>query len=140
MSQQCALVVKKANGIPGCIRQKIASRLREAILPLYSELMRPHLESCVQFWAPQYMRDMDALERVQRRTAKMMRGLDHFSYEERLRGTVQPGEKQAQGDLINVYKYLKGACKEDKARLFLVVPRDRTRESEVKAGQWQIDD
>jgi len=70
MSHQCALAAQKANCILGCIKRNVASKMREGILPLYSALVRPHLESCIQLWRPQHEKDTELLEQVQRRPQK----------------------------------------------------------------------
>lgn len=108
MTQQCTFTANKVNAILASGKVLQIGWGKWFFSTQHS--VRPHLEFCVQFWAPQYRSVMDIMERI----IKMIKGLEHLCYEESLREvalfSLERGKLK--GDLTNVYKYLKGGWKE----------------------------
>ena len=78
------------------------------MLPLYKSLVRPHLEYAVQFWSPHLCRDIDKMERVQRKATKMIQEIRNHSYQQRLKDLklISLVQRRLRGQLIEAFKYL----------------------------------
>ncbi|XP_059575643.1 uncharacterized protein LOC132246527 [Alligator mississippiensis] len=131
MSRQCDKAIKKANGTLSCISRCMTNRSKEVILLLYRALVRLQLEYCVQFWAPQFKRDADNLERVQRRATRMVKDLQTKPYEERLENLdlFSLRKRRLRGDLVAAYKFITGAQKGVGEYLFTKAPPGVTRKN-----------
>ena len=100
----------KGNQILGMIRRNITYKEKGLIVPLYKAIVRPHLEYCIQAWRPYLRKDIDILEKVQRRTTKLITGLRDLSYDDRLKecGLTTLETRRLRGDQIEVFKILNG--------------------------------
>jgi len=76
------------------------------IIPRYKTIVRPHLEHCIQAWRTYRKKDIDMLEWVQRRAAKLIPKLGNISYEMRLKecGLTTLETRRLRGDQIEVFK------------------------------------
>jgi len=128
-ASQVEEVVKKAYGVLAFINRGIEFRSPGIMMQLYKTLVRPHLEYCAQFWSPHYRKDVEKIERVQRRFTRMLPGLSGMPYEDRLRqlGLFSLERRRMRGDLIEVYKMLRGIDRVDSQRLFPRVEMAATR-------------
>ena len=84
VSEQCGIAARKGNQLLGMIKRNITYREKNSIIPLYKSIVRPHLEYCIQAWRPHLKKDIDKLERVQRRATKLIPELRILSYEDRV--------------------------------------------------------
>ena len=120
----------------------MASKDREVIVPFYSALVRPHLGYCVQVWGLQYRKDVELLERVQRRATKIIRELQHLHYEDRLSELVlfRLEKRRLWGGLIAAFQYLNRAYKQEGSKLFERVDNSRTRGNgfKLKEGRFRL--
>ena len=72
VSEQCGIAASKGNQILGLIRRNITYKEKRLIILLYKAIVRPHLEYCIQVWRPYSKKDIDTLERIQRRATKLI--------------------------------------------------------------------
>ena len=134
VSEQCGIAASKGNQILGLIRRNIAYKGKKLIIPLYKAIVRPHLEYCIQAWRPYRKKDIDTLERIQRRATKMIPELRDLSYEERLKecGLTTLETRRLRGDQIEVFKILNGYENIDRNMFFSLKKDSRTRGHEEK--------
>ena len=140
-TKQCTEAVKKANKLIGFIGRAFEYKSEKTVLTLYNSLVRPQLEYCIQFWSPYYKKDMEKLERVQRRATKMIPRLRNKSYEERLAelNLFTLTKRRLRGDLIQVYKIFKGHDNLNVEKYFTIDQLNYTRGNghKIKGKRFQ---
>ena len=72
VSEQCTIASYKGNQVLGMIRRNITYKEKSLIIPLYKAIVRPHLEYCIQAWNQHLRKDVDLLEKIQRRATKLI--------------------------------------------------------------------
>ena len=134
VSEQCGIAVSKGNTFFGLIRKNITYKGKKLIISLYKAIVRPHLDYCIQAWRPYRKKNIDTLERIQRRATKMIPELRDLSYEERLKecGLTTLETRRLRGDQIEVFKILNGYENIDRNMFFSLKKDSTTRGHEVK--------
>jgi ribonuclease P/MRP protein subunit RPP40 len=107
---QVNYAANNANKVLGMLRKTFISRNKDLWKKLYTTLVRPHLEFAVPVWNPQTAGDIETIEKVQKRAARIPIEFRNLSYAERLNEwkLTKLSERRLRGDLIHqMYKILK---------------------------------
>ncbi|KAE8583167.1 hypothetical protein XENTR_v10020449 [Xenopus tropicalis] len=139
-SKQCQAASARANKVLSCIKRGIDSWEEGVILPFYRQQVRPHLEYAVQSWSPVLKRDIIELERVQRRATKVVKGMESLSYEERLAklGLFTLEKRRLRGDMITMYKYIRGSYNNLSNALFRSFQRTQGHPLRLEEGRFHL--
>ena len=105
-----AAVVRSAYALLANIRVAFKYLDKETFKIIYLTYVRPKLEYAAPFWNPHLKKHIAKLEKVQKHAAKMVPGLRELGYTERLRELSLPTlqSRRERGDMITVYRFLKG--------------------------------
>lgn len=119
-SDHITTIVKRANSICYLLQKAFQHPDKKLFLKLYTTYIRPYLEYAVQVWCPHFKKDIDAIEKVQRRITKWVPNISHLSYAKRLSylNLTTLEERRSRGDLIFTYKVLHQAFSTDMSNLF----------------------
>jgi hypothetical protein len=133
-TKQCIEACEKANKVLGFIYRNFDYKSKDIILPLYKSLVRPHLEYAIQFWNPYLKKDIEMLERIQRKATKLIPSLRTLPYESRLKilGLQTLKTRRLRGDLIEVFKILNKYDNLDCMEFFALHHDERTRNNGSK--------
>ena len=112
--------VKKANKMVGMIRRTFSFLDKNSFLLLYKTYVRPHIEYCQQACYPYLAKDIEAIEKVQRRATKLVKSIADLSYEERLNHLklYSLEDRRNRADMIAVHKIVHNLTDVDAQKLF----------------------
>ena len=129
VSEQCGIAASKGNKILGLIKSSITYKDKKLIVPLYKAIVRPHLKYFIQTWRPYHKKDIDKLERIQRRATKMIPELRDLSYESSLLqcGLTTLETRRLRGDQLEVFKPVNNYVDVDRNMFFKLKEGRRTR-------------
>ena len=127
--QHISAKVKTANNLVGLIRRSFEYLDKDMFKQLFTSIVRPHLEYAAPVWNPHLQRHITSIENVQRRASKLVPGLGHLSYMERLRSLRLPtlAYRRYRGDMIEMWKLTHGKYDEEVTHDFLDYHRSRAR-------------